>query len=106
MSDIILSIDLFVFCGAILLAAILGFLVKTGHVHKKKKRILELEGEMMRAHAEILALEKNYCDLEARLKDQTIPVIAMKHTSLEDEPKKEQMGENGGQRKSRPTRTA
>ena len=47
-----------------IIAFILGSLVKKGIVAKQRKRILELEDEMLANHANILTLEKKIADIQ------------------------------------------
>lgn len=106
MPTIELTIDIFLLFGIVLLAALAGFAVRAGQIMRKNRRINDLEKEMMRSHAEILGVQKEYCEMEARLRDMTNPVITMKHAAMEEEPKNEQMPDAAGLRKNRPTRTA
>ncbi|HEX9511680.1 MAG TPA: hypothetical protein VF939_14420 [Puia sp.] len=100
--DLSFNIDLFTLLVIIGLSALIGFLLRSYQIRKKKRRIAELEQEMMKAYAEVLVVQKEYCDLESRVRDMAIPVISMKHTTKEEEKKKEESPD----RKSRPTRTA
>lgn len=45
-----------------------GALIKTGILAKQKKRMLQLEDEMLKNHARILKLEKNNAALKEDLK--------------------------------------
>ncbi len=100
------NIGIITLFGIIGLSLVAGFLLRTAQLRKKDRRICELEKEMIKAHAEVLTFQKEYCDLESRVKDLTIPVIAMKHTDKEEEMKKQQSPDGSPPRKSRPTRTA
>jgi hypothetical protein len=46
-----------------------------------------LENEMISSHAEILETQKAYVRMEMRLKEQSIPVIPMKISGKENNPK-------------------
>lgn len=46
------------------IAFALGLLVKKGIIAKQRKRILELEDEMLANHANILTLEKKIADIQ------------------------------------------
>jgi len=81
-----ITLDLFVF-GLMLLAAVLvGYLPRSGQLRRKSKQIAKLECEMIQAHAELLETQRELCELEARLKDITNPVIAMNSKTSDDPP--------------------
>jgi cell division protein FtsB len=62
--------------GAILAAFVIGFLFRSSQLKKQKKRVSELEKEMMASHAEILELQQERLTLEKQLKGASnIPVI-------------------------------
>jgi len=100
------NIDMITLMGIIGLSMLAGFLLRTSQLRKKNRQICELEKEMVKAHAEVLTFQKEYCDLESRIQDPAIPVISMKHTAKEEEKKKQQLPDDSPERKSRPTRTA
>ena len=106
MPTIELTIDLFLLCGIVLLAAFAGFALRAGQLARKNRRINDLEKEMMKAYAEILDAQKESCEMESRLRDLTNPVITMKHPGKEEEPEDEQRPDASSLRKNRPTRTA
>lgn len=56
----------------------IGYLMGRGKSSKAKRKIDELETEMMTSHAEILEIQKAYVQLEQRMKEHSIPVIPMK----------------------------
>ncbi|WP_205509399.1 hypothetical protein [Longitalea arenae] len=71
-----LLIDVPVLAGIIVIAFATGFLLRSARLKKQKKRIFELEKEMMASHAEILELQKERLELEDKLKGSSnIPVI-------------------------------
>jgi len=104
--DYSFNIDVFTLLVIIGLSALLGFAVRSRQLKKKNRRIAELEKDMMQAHAEVLEIQKEYCDLEARVRDLAIPVISMKHAPKEEEKQKEQPPDRSDMQKNRPTRTA
>jgi hypothetical protein len=71
------------------LSLLLGFLWRSKQLKKKDRQIAELEKEMLFIHAEILDVQKEYCDLESRVKNLAIPVISIKQAAKEEEVKKE-----------------
>lgn len=71
-----LLIDVPFLAGIIVIAFVAGFLLRSAQLKKQKKRIFELEKEMMASHAEILELQKEKLELEGKLKGTSnIPVI-------------------------------
>ena len=64
MPDFDLSIDIYVLAAMLALAMVAGFLLRSRQLAKKKRRILEVEREMMQAYAELLETQKDYCELE------------------------------------------
>jgi hypothetical protein len=78
------SINILVVLPLLVIAALLGFLVRSGQLRRKKRQINELEKEMMQAYAELLETQKDYCELKARLKDEDSPVISIKETKSQE----------------------
>ena len=78
MPDFDLSINIYVLAVLLLLAMFAGFLFRSRQLAKKKRQIAELEREMMQAHAELLETQKDYCELESKVKQGNSPVIPMK----------------------------
>lgn len=85
--DLSFNIDLFILLVIIGLSMYIGFLLRSYQIRKKNRRIAELESEMLQAHAEVLLAQKEYHELESRVKDMPIPVIAMKHAAKEEDEK-------------------
>jgi hypothetical protein len=83
-----ISIDVYILLLIILLAVMAGFLGRSRQLAKKNRRIAELEREMMQAYAELLSTQRDYCDLESKVKDVTSPVIAMINSKNEEPPPK------------------
>ena len=73
-----ITINILVLFAIIGLAIAIGFAWRSRQLIKKNKRIAELEMEMLDVHAEILDVQKEYCNLETRMKELAIPVISMK----------------------------
>ncbi|THU37314.1 hypothetical protein FAM09_20425 [Niastella caeni] len=73
-----LSIDVSLLVGIIAIAFASGFLLRSSQLKKQKKRVNELEKEMMTSHAEILELQRDKLMLEEKLKGSSnIPVISI-----------------------------
>jgi hypothetical protein len=104
--DLSFNVDIITLAVIIGLSVLIGFFLRSYQLKRKNRQIAELENEVMTAHAEVLSVQKEFCDLESRIKDLTIPVISMKHGSLEEEKKKEQPPDGSPLKKNRPTRTA
>jgi hypothetical protein len=62
----------------------LGCLPRKRELGKKQRKIIELERELVQAYAETLASQREYVQLEAKMKDITNPVIPMKTNKLEE----------------------
>jgi hypothetical protein len=75
-----ITLNVYIFLLIIVLAVVLGFLPRSRQLAKKQRKIMELEHEMVEAHAEILENQREFCALEARMKeaDNPNPVISMK----------------------------
>src|SRR5260221_4893864 len=100
-----ISVDVYIFLLIIIMAAIVGFLGRSRQLAKKNRRIAELEREMVQAHAEVLSTQRDYCELESKVKDDTSPVIAMTKNKIEEPPPKSTERRDMG-RKDRATGTA
>lgn len=62
----------------VLIAAFVGFLFRSAQIAKSKKRIVYLENEMLRNHAEILKLQQDIVEYEknngAAYKSRVVPM--------------------------------
>ena len=76
-----ISINIYLFALTIFVSLFLGYARRSRQLAKKQRRIVELERDMVQAHAELLESQREYCQLEARMKevDNPNPVIAMKN---------------------------
>lgn len=75
MLAIVIPVNIFLFGGLILSAFLTGIILRRTQIRKLKKKILELENEMLSNHADILDLQKEKATLEQKLKELHIPVI-------------------------------
>ena len=75
-----ITLNVYIFLSIIGLAVVLGYLPRSRQLAKKQRKIMQLEQEMVEAHAEVLENQREYCELESRLKDvaNPNPVISMK----------------------------
>ena len=78
-----LNINIFLFAGIVAAAGVLGFAFRSQQIGSLRRKILELENEMLSNHSEILDLQRENASLELQMKQLHIPVISMK-TSRED----------------------
>jgi len=75
-----ITLDVYIFLLIIGLAVVLGYLPRSRQLAKKQRKIVELEHEMVQAHAELLENQREFCELENRMKEKEVsnPVIPMK----------------------------
>jgi hypothetical protein len=105
MPDFDISINIYVLLLLLFVAASLGFLANRRQIGRKNRKIMELEREMMQAHAELLDTQKDYCELESRVKESDSPVISIKNNSNKQDAPQKPLPGRGGDRKDRPTGT-
>jgi predicted Holliday junction resolvase-like endonuclease len=78
-----MSVEISTIIGLIIGAFVIGFVLRSAQIKKLKRKVEDLEREMMASHAEILELQKDKLVLEEKLKgSSSIPVISI--TSKED----------------------
>ena len=81
MDDFELSINLVTLVVVVLIAAIIGYAIRSGRTRLKQLRIRELKREIMNSHAQILELQKEFVLLESRMKNSTqIPALNFRPT--------------------------
>ncbi len=85
MLAITIPVNVLVLGVVIIGSFLLGFLIRSGQLKKWRRKVSELESEMLTNHADILDLQKEKALLEQSLKSVTIPVIPM--NSSKDEKK-------------------
>lgn len=73
-----LSINLFVLAAIVVCAILPGFVFRSVQIAKLKRKVIELENEMLRNHSEILDLQRENASLEQQMKQINIPVINIK----------------------------
>src|ERR1700742_4067990 len=83
-----ITIDVYVLLLLMFAGAVVGFLGRSRQLAKKNRQIAELEREMMQAHAEVLSTQRDYCELESKVKEDTSPVIAMIKNKTDEPPPK------------------
>jgi len=86
-----ISVNIFLVLGAVIAAFGVGYMIRSAQVNSLRKKVLELESEMLRNHAEILNLQRSKATLEQTINESKIPVIPMKGKE-EDSPNQEAVG--------------
>jgi len=78
-----LNINVLLLAAMVAAAAFLGFIFRSQQIGSLRRKVIELENEMLSNHSEILDLQRENASLEQQMKQLHIPVISMK-TSRED----------------------
>ena len=78
-----LNINAFLLAAIVVAAVFLGFIFRSQQISSLRKKVIELENEMLSNHSEILDLQRENASLEQQMKQLHIPVISMK-TSREE----------------------
>jgi hypothetical protein len=99
-----ITLNVYFFLLLIGLSLGFGYGARGRQLAKKQRRIVQLEWEVTEANAETLEAQREYCELEGKMKDLTNPVILMKSSKLE-EPIPTPLTERDGMRKNRATGT-
>ena len=73
-----ISVNIFLVLGAVIAAFGVGYMIRSAQVNSLRKKVLELESEMLRNHAEILNHQRSKATLEQTINESKIPVIPMK----------------------------
>jgi hypothetical protein len=94
-----ITLDVSILLLLLLGAMLVGFLGRSRQLAKKNRRIAELEREMIEAHAEVLSTQRDYCELESKVKEDTSPVIAMIKNKVEEPPPKSTERQDRGRKK-------
>lgn len=81
---IVVSVNVLVLLGIFVFAFLVGYLLRTAQLRKQHSKVIELETEMLRNHADILELQKEKALLEQKLKEIQIPVIPIKSSKEDD----------------------
>jgi hypothetical protein len=75
-----ITLNVYIFLLIIVLSVILGYLPRSRQLAKRQRKCVELEHEMVQAHAEVLENQREFCELERQMKERDAPnpVIPMK----------------------------
>jgi hypothetical protein len=79
-----ISFTLFPLMGILLVAFTVGFMFRSAQIKSYRRKVLDLEKEMLSNHAEILELQKERASLLKQMKELPIPVISMNPTKDDD----------------------
>lgn len=72
------SLNLFFIIGIVAIAGFVGFVFRSSQINGFKKKVDELEKEMLSSHAEILQLQREKIELLQKFQTPNIPVIPLK----------------------------
>ena len=72
------SINLFTLFCIVLSGIVVGYFLRSRQLRKKQMKIAELRKEMVRNHAHILELQKEYVELELQIRAAKTPVLPLK----------------------------
>jgi hypothetical protein len=86
MLDLNFTLNLLTLAAIVFFSVLIGWLIRYGQLSRKDRRIAELEKEMIQAHAELLDQQKEYCEMEGKMRDLSIPVISIKTSKTEELP--------------------
>jgi L-cystine uptake protein TcyP (sodium:dicarboxylate symporter family) len=80
-----ITINVAVLTAIIIFSFGLGIFVRKIQAEKKQRRIVELEQEMLKAHAQILELSKNIAQLTGLKNEKNVaPVVKLKDLATDD----------------------
>ena len=79
------SVNVIILALIALVGILAGYGLRGRQISRNRTKIEELQREILSNYAEILALEKENINMEAKLQDYQIPVISIKSTK-KDEP--------------------
>ena len=83
MPAIELTVNIFVLTGIVIGSFVIGFLIRANQIRSLRRKIVELETEMLNNHADILELQRGKALLEQNLQASKIPVIPLNATKEE-----------------------
>ncbi len=78
------TINVFVILAIFAVAMAAGFMMRASQISGYKRKVVELEKEMLNNHATILDLQQDIAKLERTLIESKIPVIPMKKSKEEE----------------------
>ena len=72
-----ISANVLPIAGLVFAAFLGGFILRSAQLKSLRRKVLELEKEMLSNHADILELQKERADLIRQMKESKIPVISI-----------------------------
>ena len=79
-----ITTNVFILAAAGILCLFLGFLVRRGQLQKNANRIIELEKEMLRNHAEIIDLHRQIDLIRNQESHTGATILKLNDTSIDD----------------------
>src|SRR4249919_3248151 len=76
------------FAGMAALFTLIGYMSRTSKTASLKRKVNELESEILASHAEILHLQREKIDLLKTMSESSIPVISIAASKDEKNPEK------------------
>lgn len=83
-----LSVNIVVILAIVVMSGLAGFVLRSRKMVKIRVKLYKVESEMLRSHAEILELQKEYQSMEQNLRSLNNPVILMNSASHTERDKK------------------
>ena len=71
------NVNIFLLAGLTIFSVIIGYIFRGNQGNSLKRKINELENEILSSHAEILQLQKEKIDLLKTISEPSIPVISI-----------------------------
>lgn len=79
-----INLNVLLLIGLLLIAFVLGYLIRRNSIRSFHEKIMDLEIEMLNNHARILELEKEKAAMIKQMKEPKIPVIPLKSSKEDD----------------------
>ncbi|HEY4935602.1 MAG TPA: hypothetical protein VII44_03430 [Puia sp.] len=76
-----LSVNVVALLTMMAMSGLAGFALRSRQIVKIRAKLYKVENEMLRSHAEILELQKEYLSMEQNLRSNKNPVIVMSNSS-------------------------
>lgn len=97
MLAMVMNVNIFLVAGLVILSGIMGFALRGAKISSLKKKLSELENEMLLSHADILQLQKEKILLMKEMSQPVSPVIPI--TGAKDEKNGEKLPDVSGRKK-------
>lgn len=80
-----LTIGIFYLFAIVVAAFLVGFVFRSAQLRSCKKKVLELEKEMLNNHADILELQREKANILRQMTESKIPVIPINKTKEDND---------------------